>query len=133
MTAVKNGERDILRLHDEWVALESSGQEKGVLELCDNDVVWLVPGLGMLEGVEEVGAFLNGQPRTTLLSIDTFGIEVEVSGALAVKRARFCTTFLDEGAERRIKGAHLWTLRKDTAANQWRVTTVAWTIEDDSA
>ncbi|MGE3703406.1 MAG: hypothetical protein AB7G08_32430 [Hyphomicrobiaceae bacterium] len=125
-----NDKSEILRIHDQWISLEKSGREKNVLGLCSQDVVWLVPGLGMLQGVEEIHSFLIGQAETVIASIDTFNVTVEVSSELAIKRAKFCTTFMDNGSELRISGAHIWTLRKSRETRQWQVTSVAWAIED---
>ncbi|WP_328185268.1 hypothetical protein [Marinobacter sp. OP 3.4] len=49
-----NDDSEILRIHHEWIGLEESGKDEGILKLCSKDVVWLVPGLGALHGVEEV-------------------------------------------------------------------------------
>lgn len=114
-----NDESEILRIHDEWIGLEESGNEEGILKLCSKDVVWLVPDLGELQGVEEVRRYLIGQPETVIVSIDTSNVAVEVSSELAVKRARFCTTFIDGGSETKVAGTHIWTLRKDRQAGQW--------------
>jgi len=96
-----NDKSEILRIHDQWISLEKSGKAKDVLGLCGQDVVWLVPGLGMLQGVEEIHSFLRKQPETAISTIDTFNVAVEVSNELAVKRANFCTTFMNKGSELR--------------------------------
>jgi len=124
-----NDKSEILKIHDQWIALEKAGKEKDVLELCSRDVVWLVPGLGMLQGVEEIKSFLISQPETIIVSIDAFNVAIEISIDLAVKRANFCTTFIDNESEVRVRGAHLWTLRKTLETGEWQVTSVAWTIE----
>lgn len=126
-------ESEILQIHNEWIGLEESGKEEGILKLCSKDVVWLVPGLGELQGVEEVRAYLTGQPETVIGSIDTSNVALEVSNELALKRARFCTTFIDGGKEAKVTGAHIWTLRKDRQAGQWQVTSVAWVIDADNS
>jgi hypothetical protein len=128
-----NDKSEILGIHDQWISLEKSGKEKDVLGLCSPDVVWLVPGLGMLEGVEEVHSFLVSQPESAIVSIDTFNVSVEVSNELAVKRANFFTTLMDNGSELRVKGAHIWTLRKHSETGQWQVASVAWAIEDENS
>jgi len=128
-----NDKSEILKIHDQWIALEKAGKEKDVLELCSQDVVWLVPGLGMLQGVEEIHSFLISQPETIVVSIDTFNVAIEISTDLAVKRANFCTTFMDSESEVRVRGAHLWTLRKDLETGEWQVTSVAWAIEDGNS
>lgn len=124
---------EILQIHDQWIGLEKSGKETSVLGLCSKDVVWLVPGLGMLQGEEEIHAFLVSQPETVIVSIDTFDIAVETSSELAVKRARFCTTLIVEGSEIRVNGGHIWTLRKNSEICQWQVTSVAWAMEDENS
>lgn len=124
-----NDASEILRIHDEWIDLEESGKAEAILELCSQDVVWLVPGLGEVQGIEEVRNFLIGQPETGIVSIDTSNVAVEVSNELAVKRTNFCTTFIDGGAEVKVTGTHIWTLRKDSQAGHWRVASVAWVID----
>lgn len=124
-----NDESEILRIHHEWIGLEESGKEEGTLKFCSKDVVWLVPDLGELQGVEAVRSYLFAQPKTVMVSIDTFDVVVEVSNELAVKRARFCTAFMDGAKEAKVTGRHIWTLRKDRQAGQWQVTSVAWVID----
>lgn len=128
-----NDKSEILRIHDQWISLEKSGKEEDVLELCSKDVVWLVPGLGMLQGVEEVHSFLISQPASAISTIDTLNVALEVSNELAVKRANFCTTFMNNGSELRIRGTHLWTLRKNSETRQWQVASVAWAIKDENS
>jgi len=124
-------ESEILKIHYTWLELEESGKGLQVLNLCERDVVWLIPGLGMLEGIDNIKSFLSNQLEATITRIDTFDVEVEVSGGLAVKKARFCTTLMDEVSEVQVKGAHIWTLRRNNESNQWQVSSVAWSIEDD--
>lgn len=131
--SVMNDESEILKIHDDWIGLEESGKEEGVLKFCCKDVVWLVPGLGELQGVEEVRSYLMGQPETVIVSIDTSNVAVEVSNGLAVKRARFCTTFMNGDIEAKITGTHIWTLRKNRQAGQWQVTCIAWVIDAGSS
>jgi len=87
----------------------------------------------MLQGVEEIHSFLISQPETIVVSIDTFNVAIEISTDLAVKRANFCTTFMDSESEVRVRGAHLWALRKDLETGEWQVTSVTWAIEDGNS
>jgi len=128
-----NDENEILRIHCEWIVLEKSGKEEDVLKFCSKDVIWLVPGLGALQGVEAVHSYLIAQPATVIVSIDTFDVVVEVSNELAVKRAKFCTTFMDSATEAKVTGTHIWTLRKDRQAGQWQVTSVTWVIDAETS
>ncbi|PWG61232.1 nuclear transport factor 2 family protein [Spiribacter halobius] len=128
-----NDECEILRIHREWIGLEESGKEEGILKFCSRDVVWLVPGLGEVQGIEAVRSYLIAQPETVIVSIDTFNVAVEVSNELAVKRARFCTTFMDGATEAKVRGTHIWTLRKDRQEGQWQVTSVAWVIDAETS
>lgn len=128
-----NDESDILRIHDEWIRLEESGNEEGILRLCSQDVTWLVPGLGELTGIEAIRSFLVGQPVTEIASIDTFNIAIEVSGELAVKKANFCTTVMDGEDEVKVTGTHIWTLRKRGRPGHWQVTSVAWVIDANNS
>lgn len=124
-----NDEREILRIHSDWIELERSGKERDVLGFCCQDVVWLVPGLGALRGIEEVRRFLDDQPDTVIVSIETFDTSVEISNELAVKSANFRTTLLDNGVELSMTGTHVWTLRKNHQKGRWLVTHVAWVID----
>jgi len=126
-------ESEILRVHHEWIGLEKSGKEEEVLNFCSKDVVWLVPGLGALQGGEAVHSYLISQPATVIVSIDTSDVAVEVSNELAVKRANFCTTFMDGATEAKVTGTHIWTLRKDRQAGQWQVTSVTWVIDAETS
>ena len=126
-----NEESEILKLHYQWLELEKSGKGIEVLNLCDRDVVWLIPGLGVLEGKDDISSFLFAQPESVITDIKTFDVKIEVSGTLAVKKARFCTTILDGTSEIEVKGAHIWTVRKRNRKEQWQVASVAWSIEDD--
>lgn len=127
-----NEESEILKIHRQWLDLEKSGNGIEVLNLCDRDVVWLIPGLGMLEGIDDIRSFLLAQPESAIIDIETIDVKIEVSGTLAVKKARFCTTILEGTSEIDVKGAHIWTLRKRSGKEQWRVASVAWSIEDDA-
>lgn len=126
-----NEESEILKIHRQWLDLEKSGKGIEVLRLCVQDVVWFIPGLGMLKGVDEIRLFLSEQSEAMIIDIETFDVEIEVSGELAVKKARFCTTLRDGMAEIKVKGAHIWTLRKSNGAEQWQVASVAWSIQED--
>lgn len=122
-------ESEILRIHREWIGLEKSGKEEEVLKFCSKDVVWLIPGLGAIEGVEAVHSYLTVQPVTIIVSIDTSDVAVDVSNELAVKRAKFCTTFMDGATEAKVTGTHIWTLRKNSDSGLWQVTSLAWVID----
>jgi len=124
---------EILKVHYQWLELEKFGKDIEVLDLCDRDVVWLIPGLGLLKGKDKISSFLDSQPKTVITNIETFDLEIEVSGTLAVKRARFCTTILDGVSEIKVKGAHIWTLQKRNGEDQWQVSSVAWSIENGSS
>ena len=126
-----NKESEILKIHRQWLDFEKSGKGIEVLNLCDRDVAWLIPGLGMLEGIDDIRSFLLAQPESAIIDIETFDVKIEVSGTLAVKKARFCTTILDGTSEIDVKGAHVWILRKRNRKGQWKVASVAWSIEDD--
>ncbi len=73
------------------------------------------------------------QPESAIVSIHTSNVAVEVSNELAVKRARFCTTFMDGDTEAKVTGTHIWTLRKDRQAGQWQVTSVTWVIDAETS
>lgn len=66
-----NDESEILKIHHKWLALEESGNRRDVLSLCKRDVVWLIPGLGMLKGFDEIGSFLGSESAATFISSQT--------------------------------------------------------------
>jgi ketosteroid isomerase-like protein len=131
MISGMNDKREVMDIHQRWIDLEVSGQGAEVLDLCARDVTWLVPGMGMLKGIDKVREFINNQPEVRINHIDTSDIEVELSGSLAVKKANFCTSLTVGSSDSNIKGSHIWTLRKDHHSNRWQVSSVAWVIENN--
>ncbi|MBE9170042.1 nuclear transport factor 2 family protein [Pleurocapsales cyanobacterium LEGE 06147] len=123
-------EQDILTVHKQWIALEESGNASCVLDLCSDDVLWLVPSAGAIRGKAAVKEWFNSQPVSVIERIESFKVEIEVSGGLAVKRADFITKLqVPERSEPvEVRGSHLWTLCKDEAKGCWQVTNVSWSI-----
>lgn len=122
--------KDILNLHQQWLAFEAAGQDSEVLSLCSEDVCWFVPGVGALRGKTAVRQWLTSQPLSSIENIETFSIEIETSDKLAIKKAEFITKIRmpDSSELISIHGAHLWTLRRETHQGNWKVTNLSWII-----
>jgi ketosteroid isomerase-like protein len=125
-----NDREAIFSLHRQWIAFEKSDDPLGVLKLCHDDVVWLIPGTGALRGKPAIREWLEQQSLMTIEQIEFPQIEVEVSGTLAVKRAEFITTIKNpENSEiLEFQGSHLWTMIKDSVKGCWQVSNVSWAI-----
>lgn len=119
----------IHEIHRQWLAFERAGRTDSVLDLCSDDVIWLVPGIGALRGRAAVAEWLRHQPPFIIDSLDISGLLLEISGDLAVKTADFQTTLRStaDAESRTVSGTHLWTLRKQSDGS-WRVIGVCWSI-----
>lgn len=126
-----NDRWEVMDIHQRWIDLEVSGQGAKVLDLCTQDVTWLIPGTGMLKGIDNVREFIDNQPEVRINNIDTFDIEVELCGRLAVKKANFYTSLAVGSSDANIEGSHIWTLRKNHQSNRWQVSSVAWVIQNN--
>ena len=119
-------------LHDRWISLELSGHPEAVLALCSDDVCWLVPGRGAVVGKHQVQSFLRQNDSMAPAAIEISGLEIEISGTIAVKKANFKTTVVRQGAglPEQYQGAHIWTLRKSGHDDKWLVTSVSWVVSE---
>ena len=117
--------QDIRDLHDRWIARELEGDALGVLELCTDDVQWLVPNSGLLVGKESARELL-AEPGVEIQGIQTADIRILGSGSFAYKTSTYSTRYAAAGnSEVRVaRGTHLWILRKTDG--KWQVALVTW-------
>lgn len=120
----------IEEVHRRWLAHELAGEPLAVLDLCAEDVLWLVAGEGALRGIEAVRGWLAAQPPVTIESVDITELAIELSGSLAVKSADFRTRLRVPGQTEPIEvsGSHQWTLRRAPSSDGWKVASVAWAL-----
>lgn len=116
----------VRRVHDAWLAAERRGEIEGVLALCTSDVRWLVPGMGLLVGLE-AGRTLLSENHGDLEAITVSEVRIAISGALAYKTSNYETRCRVHGQAQVSRGTHLWILRRDGAS--WRVALVTWQAE----
>ncbi len=117
--------REIRYLHDQWIAKEMEGEPLCVLDLCTDDVQWLVPESGLLVGKASALEILT-EPGVEIRAIETADVQIRGSGAFAYKTCTYCTRYTSAGsAEVKVTtGTHLWILRKTDGV--WRVALVTW-------
>jgi uncharacterized protein (TIGR02246 family) len=120
--------RAIEALHDRWIADERAGNARAVLDLCDDDVLWLPPGGRPMRGRQTILHWLSG-PAVSLHDVTLSNLEIAGEGRVAWKTCEFVTTYYPEGANRPVieRGSHLWVLHK-TDAGEWRVVVATWTL-----
>jgi uncharacterized protein (TIGR02246 family) len=113
-------------LHRRWIAAEQSGNGLDVLELCTDDVRWMVPNSEVLVGKEAAKSML-ADTSIKILAIETEDIEIRGSGFVAYKTSKYRTRFFIEGTqeEQIAQGAHLWILHK-MKNEEWKVALVTW-------
>lgn len=121
----------ILEIHRQWLERELSGHPLEVLDLCSEDILWIIPGAKNVSGKENVRKWLRIQPAVVIEAIDIDQMIIELSSQVAIKTANFTTTIRDQNASLQVKGSHLWTLRKDVEKAIWQVTRVSWSIIKD--
>ncbi len=117
--------REIRRLHDQWIAKETEGDALGVLDLCTDDVQWLVPESGLLVGKVSALEVLS-EPGVEIREIETADVRIRGSGSFAYKTSTYCTHYASAGTSevKVMAGTHLWILRKTNG--RWRVALVTW-------
>jgi uncharacterized protein (TIGR02246 family) len=113
-------------LHHRWVRLELAGQASAVLDLCDDQVVWLPPGSRPLRGREAILHWLSGPPAT-VLALDVSRVDIEGRGDTAWRTCEFVTTLKPspDQAPITVLGAQLWVLARTAAG--WRIVVASWT------
>jgi ketosteroid isomerase-like protein len=124
-TLSKDDVRVIRCLHDQWIAKEAGGDTVGVLDLCTDDVQWLVPEAGLLVGKAAARDLLT-QPGVEIREIETADVQIRGSGIFAFKTSAYRTHYASgsESDGSVMTGTHLWILRK--ADGEWRVVFVTW-------
>ncbi len=117
--------QEIRVLHDRWIARELEGDALGVLQLCTDDVQWLVPNSGFLVS-KEAATELLAEPGVEIREIQTADIRIRGSGSFAYKTSTYSTRYAAAGSSevRVMRGTHLWILRKTDG--EWRVALVTW-------
>lgn len=117
--------QQIKDLHDRWVACELAGDVQGLLQLCTDDVQWLVPDRGLLIGKAAARALL-AEPGAQLRAIETADVRIRGGGSFAYKTSNYSTRYtVADGSEVRVnRGTHLWILRKTDG--EWQVALVTW-------
>jgi uncharacterized protein (TIGR02246 family) len=127
-TLAEEDVRAIEALHDRWVADERAGNATAVLDLCDDDVLWLPPGGRPMRGRQTILQWLSG-PAVRLHDVTLSNLAIAGEGRVAWKTCEFVTTYKVEGARLPLadRGSHLWVLRK-TDAGLWRVVVATWTM-----
>lgn len=117
--------QEIRDLHDRWIARELEGDALGVLQLCIDDVQWLVPNSGLLVG-KEAARELLAEPGVEIREIQTADIRIRGSGSFAYKTSTYSTRYVVAGSSevKVTRGTHLWILRKTDG--EWQVALVTW-------
>jgi uncharacterized protein (TIGR02246 family) len=115
-------------LHEQWVANERAGNAKAVLDLCDEDVLWLPPGGRPMRGKQAILHWLSS-PAAPIQELRLSNLEIAGDGRVAWKTCEFVTTWQPPNAHPPIteRGSHLWVLHK-TDAGHWRVVVATWTL-----
>lgn len=120
--------RAIEALHERWMADERAGNATAVLDLCDEDVLWLPPGGRPMRGRQTILHWLSG-PAVPIHDLALSNLEISGDGRVAWKTCEFVTTWQPKGAYTPIteRGSHLWVLHK-TDSGDWRVVVATWTL-----
>lgn len=117
----------ILEVQSAWLACEQDGRPESVLQFCTENVLWMVPELGALQGKSAVQKWLSEQDMPRIDDISLSDVQVHVDGTQAIKTANFSTNVRTDGGEKEvIRGAHLWAMRKSAPNGKWLVTHLSW-------
>ena len=117
--------QEIRNLHDRWIARELDGDVLGVLQLCTDDVQWLVPNSELLVG-KVAARELLAEPGVEIREIQTADIQIRGSDSFAYKTSTYSTRYAAAGSSevRVTAGTHLWILRR--TGGEWQVALVTW-------
>jgi uncharacterized protein (TIGR02246 family) len=119
--------RAIEALHARWVDEERAGNGAAILDLCDEDVVWLPPGGHPLLGRTAILQWTSG-PAATVRDLTATNLRISGNGRVAWKTCEFVATYQHQGASRTvIRGAHLWVLSKSPEGH-WHIVAASWTV-----
>jgi ketosteroid isomerase-like protein len=111
----------ILELHHAWIEAEIRGDVASILRMCSEEIRFFPPNSKTVEGKSAVGILLQNDLQL-IEKIETFNLEIEISGNLAYKTASFVTHVKSDTYE----GNHIWILRRH--AFDWQVIVVAWSL-----
>jgi ketosteroid isomerase-like protein len=116
----------IKEVHNRWMELELSGENSKLVDLCTEDIQWLVPNASPIAGKEAIANYLDTN-RVDVKEIDLTNLSIHGSGSLAYLTSDYRTRFLTPGHSEmhEARGTHLWVLRKSDR-HVWRVAAVAW-------
>ncbi|MDO1558770.1 nuclear transport factor 2 family protein [Brevundimonas sp. 2R-24] len=110
----------ILRLQNAWIAAETADRVDDLCALMTPDIIFQPPVGTPVVGRARVRDYLAAD-SPPIHRIILSEVAVELSGALAVKRAAFRTEFASGAV---VAGRHLWVLRAP-----WRVAFVTWSFD----
>lgn len=117
----------ILKVQSAWLACEQDGHPESVLQFCTENVMWLVPELGALQGKNAVQKWLSEQEVPRIDDISLTDVQIQVDGPRAIKTANFSTAVrTDKGETEVFRGTHLWAMRKSAPDGKWLVTHLSW-------
>lgn len=123
----------ILEVQSAWLMCEQNGPSEAVLQYCTDDVLWLVPELGALQGKSAVQKWLSEQGEPEIDEISLTDVQVHVDGVRAIKTANFSTAVRTDGDELAVvRGTHLWAMHKSAPNGHWLVTHVSWVCCPDT-
>jgi ketosteroid isomerase-like protein len=111
----------ILELHHTWIEAELRGDIDSILRMCSEEIRFFPPNSKSVEGKSAISTLLQNELQL-IEKIETFNVEIDISGNLAYKTASFITHVKSETYE----GNHLWILRRQDY--DWLVTIVAWSL-----
>ncbi len=120
--------RAIEAVHERWVTDERAGNARAVLDLCDEDVLWLPPGGRPMRGRQTILHWLSG-PAVPVHDLALSNLEIAGDGRVAWKTCEFVTTWQPPGAHTPIaeRGSQLWVLRKNDLG-VWLIVVATWTL-----
>ena len=129
-TEMRLGDADVRAievLHARWLADERAGNARAVLDLCDDDVLWLPPGGRPMRGRQTILQWLSG-PSVRVQEVSLSNLEIRGEGGVAWKTCEFATTYVLNGDSAPIteRGSQLWVLHR-TDAGEWRIVVATWT------
>ena len=120
--------RAIETLHDRWMANERAGNATAVLDLCEDDVLWLPPGGRPKRGKQTILHWLSGPP-IVVHEHSLSNLEIAGDGRVAWKTCEFVSRWQASSNQPPVadRGSHLWVLHKNDAGD-WRVVVATWTL-----
>jgi ketosteroid isomerase-like protein len=111
----------ILKLHHAWIEAELRGDVASLLRMCSDEIRFFPPNAKPVEGKSAISTLLQNDLQL-IEKIETYNLEIEISGNLAYKTASFVTHVKSNTYE----GNHLWILRR--YGFDWQLIIVAWSL-----